>query len=90
MLTQRQMKAFGIEKKDYGHLAVAQRAWAAGNPGAAYRKPLTMDEYLKAADGLRSARPLRLRADGGRRVLRHRLDRRSLSAASRADPRARA
>ena len=48
MLTQRQMQAFGIERKDYGHMVIAQRAWAAGNPGAAYRKPLTMDEYMKA------------------------------------------
>ncbi len=48
MLTQRQMKAYGIERKDYGHMVIAQRAWAGGNPGAAYRKPLTMDEYLSA------------------------------------------
>jgi acetyl-CoA acetyltransferase len=48
MLTQRQMKAFGLERKDYGHMVIAQRAWAAGNPNAVYRKPLTMDEYLSA------------------------------------------
>jgi acetyl-CoA acetyltransferase len=48
MLTQRQMKAFGIERRDYGHMAIAQRAWAAGNPNAVYRTPLTMDEYLNA------------------------------------------
>ena len=29
-------------------MVIAQRAWAGGNPGAAYRKPLTMDEYLNA------------------------------------------
>jgi len=49
MLTQRQMQAFGIARQDYGHMVIAQRAWAAGNPGALYRKPLTMDEYLNAA-----------------------------------------
>jgi acetyl-CoA acetyltransferase len=48
MLTQRQMKAFGIERRDYGHMAIAQRAWAGGNPNAVYRTPLTMDEYLNA------------------------------------------
>ena len=49
MLTQRQMQAFGITKKDYGHMVIAQRAWAAGNPNAVYRTPLTMEEYLGAA-----------------------------------------
>lgn len=46
LLTQRQMKAYGLTRQDYGHIAVAQRAWAAGNPGAVYRQPLTMEEYL--------------------------------------------
>jgi acetyl-CoA acetyltransferase len=48
MLTQRQMRAFGLTRQDYGHMVIAQRAWAAGNPNAVYRKPLTMDEYLAA------------------------------------------
>jgi acetyl-CoA acetyltransferase len=48
MLTNRQMKAFGLEKSDYGHMAIAQREWAAMNPYATYRTPLTMDEYLAA------------------------------------------
>lgn len=48
LVTSRQMKAHGLEKADYGHLAIAQRNWAALNPFAAYRKPLTMDEYLNA------------------------------------------
>ncbi len=48
MLTQRQMRAFGLTREDYGHMVIAQRAWAAGNPNAVYRKPLTMDEYLAA------------------------------------------
>jgi acetyl-CoA acetyltransferase len=42
------MKKYGLEKSDYGHLAVAQRAWAAHNPYAVYRTPLTMEEYLAA------------------------------------------
>jgi acetyl-CoA acetyltransferase len=48
MLTQRHMAAHGLEREDYGRLAIAQRAWAAGNPGAVYRRPLTLEEYLAA------------------------------------------
>jgi acetyl-CoA acetyltransferase len=48
LVTSRQMKTYGLEKSDYGHLAVAQRAWAAKNPFAVYRTPLTMEEYLAA------------------------------------------
>lgn len=48
LLTARQMKAYGLEKADYGHMAITQRAWAAGNPFAVYRDPMTMDEYLAA------------------------------------------
>jgi acetyl-CoA acetyltransferase len=44
----RQMKKYGLEKSDYGHIAIAQREWAAKNPYAVYRTPLTMDEYLAA------------------------------------------
>jgi acetyl-CoA acetyltransferase len=56
MLTKRQMKKHGVVATDYGHLAIAQRQWAAGNPLAAYRTPLTMEDYLNAplvADPLR-------------------------------------
>jgi acetyl-CoA acetyltransferase len=48
LLTSRQMAEAGLERSDYGRLVVAQRAWAARNPGAAYREPLTLDEYLAA------------------------------------------
>jgi acetyl-CoA acetyltransferase len=48
LVASRQMKKFGLEKSDYGHIAIAQRAWAAKNPFAVYRAPLTMDEYLAA------------------------------------------
>ena len=47
-LTRRHMAAHGLGREDYGHLAVAQRAWAAGNPGAVYRAPLNLEEYLAA------------------------------------------
>jgi acetyl-CoA acetyltransferase len=56
MLTQRQMKKYGLEKRDYGHLVIAQREWAGRNPIAAYRTKLTMEDYLNAplvADPLR-------------------------------------
>src|SRR6202011_2872933 len=29
LVTSRQMKKHGLEKSDYGHIAIAQRAWAA-------------------------------------------------------------
>jgi acetyl-CoA acetyltransferase len=48
LVTSRQMKRYGLTKSDYGELAVAQRAWAANNPYAVYRTPLTMEEYLAA------------------------------------------
>lgn len=48
LLTQRQMNTLGLEKADYGHLVISQRGWAAKNPGAVYRAPMTMADYLSA------------------------------------------
>lgn len=48
MLTQRHATAHGLTRSDYGALVVTQRRWAAGNPGAAYRDALTLDDYLSA------------------------------------------
>jgi acetyl-CoA acetyltransferase len=48
LVTTRQMNKYGLKKSDYGQMAIAQRAWAAKNPFAVYRAPLTMDEYLAA------------------------------------------
>jgi acetyl-CoA acetyltransferase len=48
LVTSRQMKKYGLVKSDYGQLAIAQRAWAAHNPYAVYRAPMTMEEYLAA------------------------------------------
>jgi acetyl-CoA acetyltransferase len=48
LVTARQMKKYGLEKSDYGHIAIAQRAWAAKNPFAVYRTPMTMENYLAA------------------------------------------
>jgi acetyl-CoA acetyltransferase len=46
MLTRQQMEAYELERRDYGRLAVAQRRWATMNPNAAFRTPLTLEEYL--------------------------------------------
>jgi acetyl-CoA acetyltransferase len=46
LVTLRQMRKFGLDKSDYGHVAIAQRQWAQLNPAAVYREPLTMEEYL--------------------------------------------
>jgi acetyl-CoA acetyltransferase len=46
--TQEHMDRFGMERADYGHVSIAQRWWAGKNPGAVYRAPMTMEEYLDA------------------------------------------
>jgi len=48
LVANRQMKKYALQKSDYGHIAIAQRQWAAMNPYAVYRTPMTMDEYLAA------------------------------------------
>ena len=48
MLTQRHMDANGLDREHYAHIPVAQRRWAADNPGAVYRTPLTLEEVLAA------------------------------------------
>lgn len=47
-LTQLHMRTHGLVREDYGWIAISQRRWAGGNPGAIYRRPLTMEEYLDA------------------------------------------
>lgn len=48
LLTKMQMAQYGFTREDYARLVVSQRAWAAQNPHAAYRDPLTIAEYLAA------------------------------------------
>jgi acetyl-CoA acetyltransferase len=48
LLTRRHMRAHGLDRSDYGVVPVAQRRWAAGNPNAAYRSPLSIEDYLGA------------------------------------------
>lgn len=47
-LTQRYAEQHGLEREDFGCVPIAQRAWAAKNPGAVYRTPMTLDEYLSS------------------------------------------
>lgn len=47
-VTQRHMREHGLEPRHYGELVLGQRRWAARNPGAVYRAPLTMEDYLAA------------------------------------------
>ena len=48
LLTQAHMAAHGLEREAYARVVLAQRAWAARNPAAVYRSPLTMADYLAA------------------------------------------
>ncbi|MGH2781665.1 MAG: thiolase family protein [Thermoleophilaceae bacterium] len=48
LLTRRHMERHGLRREHYGHVAIAQREWAALNPGAVYRTPITMRDYLQA------------------------------------------
>lgn len=48
MLTQRHMRRHNLSRAAYGGIVIAQRTWAAGNSNAAYRTPLSLDEYLRA------------------------------------------
>jgi acetyl-CoA acetyltransferase len=47
-LTERHARANGLAREDYACVSLAQRAWAERNPGAVYRTPLTLEEYLAA------------------------------------------
>ena len=47
-LTIRHARATGLAESDYARIPVAQRRWAARNPGAVYRDPLTVEDYLVA------------------------------------------
>jgi acetyl-CoA acetyltransferase len=48
LLTARHAERFGLGREAYGFVSVAQRRSAADNPGAAYRDPLTLAQYLAA------------------------------------------
>ncbi|WP_405970774.1 thiolase family protein [Streptomyces sp. NBC_00988] len=48
LLTQAHMERYGLTRESYGRLALSQRLWAARNPRALYRAPLSIYEYLAA------------------------------------------
>jgi acetyl-CoA acetyltransferase len=48
MHCRRHMYLYGTTKEQLGHLAINSRRYAALNPLAAYREPITMDDYLNA------------------------------------------
>lgn len=48
LLTRRHMRAYDLDRRHYGAVAVAQRRHAERNPGAVYRTPLTLEAYLAA------------------------------------------
>jgi len=48
LVTRRHMLRHGLRRADYGRLVVAQRQAAASNPNAAYREPLSIQDYLTA------------------------------------------
>jgi len=47
-LTDHYMRTFGARREDFGRLCVAQRENALRFPGALFKKPLTLEEYLAA------------------------------------------
>jgi acetyl-CoA acetyltransferase len=48
LVTQRHMKEHDLSREEYGGIVTRQREWAALNPNAAYRDPLSLDDYLAA------------------------------------------
>jgi len=44
----RYMHEYGATREDFGRVAISDRSYAADNPRAIFRQPLTMDEYLNA------------------------------------------
>jgi acetyl-CoA acetyltransferase len=48
LCARRHMQAYGTTSEQLGEIAVAQRAWAAGNPVAQLREPLTLAEHQES------------------------------------------
>ena len=48
MYMQRHMHEFGTTPEQFGEFVIAQRDYAAANPDAIHRTPLTMDDYLSS------------------------------------------
>jgi acetyl-CoA acetyltransferase len=48
LLTRRHMGTHVLRREDYAQVVIAQRRWAALNPGALYREPLSVAVYMAA------------------------------------------
>jgi acetyl-CoA acetyltransferase/uncharacterized OB-fold protein len=48
LAARRHMERFGTTSEQLGAIAVAQRQWAAGNPAAQYRKPITVADHQRS------------------------------------------
>ncbi len=48
LLTDMQMRQNGLTREDYAKISIAQREWAALNPKAVYRSPMTLENYRDA------------------------------------------
>jgi acetyl-CoA acetyltransferase len=46
LAARRHMNTYGTTSEQFGHVAIAQRQWAALNPIARFRDPITMADYL--------------------------------------------
>jgi acetyl-CoA acetyltransferase len=57
LAARRHMEAYGTTTEQFGAIAVAQRAWAAMNPLAQFREPITLDDHRNSRW---IAEPLRL------------------------------
>ena len=57
-ITAAYMREYGARREDFGRIAVAQRANALKNPGALFKTPLTIEQYLGARPGARRTREL--------------------------------
>jgi acetyl-CoA acetyltransferase len=56
LAARRHMERFGTTSEQLGAIAVGQRAWAAGNPIAQFREPMTLEDHQRSrmiADPLR-------------------------------------
>ncbi|HYZ57112.1 MAG TPA: thiolase family protein [Streptosporangiaceae bacterium] len=48
LAARRHMNTYGTTSEQFGHIAVAQRQWAALNPRAQLRDPITLDDYFNS------------------------------------------
>jgi acetyl-CoA acetyltransferase len=77
MAARRHMALYGTTEEQLGWVSVAQREWAAGNPRAIFRKPMTIDDYVAAPYVVAPLRrpDLTMISDGGTAIVLTRADR---------------